>query len=90
LTEAALVAAADADLARFSTGAPELRFGSRDDYFVPGALAPINMPPPTGVVGDYLVQEVVMADFLDLHIRPLRQVVVAVARFTLNDFLETL
>jgi hypothetical protein len=79
-----------ADLARFSAALPELHFGSRDDHFVPGTVATVNLPAsPINVTGTFDVQEVTITDLeLTLQRYPLRQVTAAKTQFTLTDFLR--
>lgn len=84
-----LQAAGDADLNRYSTGLTDLSFGSRDDHFVPGAVAPVSLPAPNAASGSFLVQEVVIQSLeLTMAVRPLREITAADVRFTLTDLLR--
>jgi hypothetical protein len=84
-----LQAAGDVDLDKYSAGLTDLSFGSRDDHFVPGVVAPVSMPAPNAASGSFLVQEVVIQTLeLTMAARPLREIKAADVRFTLTDVLR--
>jgi hypothetical protein len=90
LSAAGATTTADAELALFS--APEIRvtYTSRDPRTRTGKTIAINLPAPTNLVGEFLIQRVQLSQFEIPGVAPLRSVQASSTRFSFEDVLRRL
>lgn len=90
LSAAGATATADAELALFAT--PEIRvtYTTRDPKTRSGKVIAINLPAPTNLTGDFLIQRVQLSRFHIPALAPLRTVQASSTRFSFDDVLRRL
>jgi len=90
LSAAGATATADAELKLFASPDIRVTYTSRDSRTRSGKTIAINLPAPTNLVGDFLIQRVQLGQFDIPGLPPLRSVQASSTRFSFEDVLRRL
>ena len=89
ITVAGLTAAADAELAGYSSAQRSITFRSRDPKLRSGKTLVLNLGAPTDQAGSFLIQRVVSSEFdIAADLNPMRDVMAAPVRLSFQDVLR--
>jgi len=90
LSASGATATADAELKLFRTPEIRVRYTTRDPKTKSGKTIAANLPSPTNLVGEFLIQRVQITQFDLPGIPPLRTVEASSTRFSFEDLLRRL
>lgn len=90
LSAASAATTADAELALFKAPEIRVRYTTRDPRTRSGKTIVVNVPPPTALVGSFLIQRVQLSQFQFPGVAPLRTVEASSTRFSFDDVLRRL
>jgi len=90
LSAAGATTTADAELALFSRAEVRVTYTTRDTKTRTGKTIVANLPSPTNLVGEFLIQRVQLTQFDIPGVPPLRTVAASSTRFSFDDVLRRL